>query len=157
MKMLFVCLGNICRSPMAEGIMKDLIKQHQLDWEVESAGTESYHVGQSPDARAIRTCKNHAIDISSQRARQICKKDCDDFDLVYALGTDIMEEIGDTLPSLSGTSRLKLLLDEVFPGENRSVPDPWYGREEGFEPVFQLIEKACQAILKKHAGEAIRK
>jgi protein-tyrosine phosphatase len=142
---------------MAEGIMKDLIKQHQLDWEVESAGTESYHVGQSPDARAIRTCKNHAIDISSQRARQICKKDCDDFDLVYALGTDILEEIGDTLPSLSGNSRLKLLLDEVFPGgepfSTRSLV--WEGR--GIEPVFQLIEKACQAILKKHAGEAIRK
>src|ERR1041385_8971339 len=93
MKILFVCLGNICRSPMAEGILKKLAEQHSLDWQIDSAGTEYYHVGQSPDRRAVNTSKKFGIDITHQRARRITKKDLEVFDVVYALADDVLEEV----------------------------------------------------------------
>lgn len=150
MRILFVCLGNICRSPMAEGIMKQLITDHQLEWEVDSAGTESYHVGEKPDPRAIRTCRKHGIEITGQRARRISKNDFETFDKIYALAGDVLQEINRMHPNLKPHGELKLLLDELFPGEHRSVPDPYYGREEDFEPVFRSIMEACEAIVKKY-------
>lgn len=154
MKILFVCLGNICRSPMAEGIMKDLVEQHKLDWQIDSAGTESYHIGQQPDRRAIRTCLKYGIEISNQRARKLTKKDFETFDLIYALASEVMDEIRSVHTAIPSHIKLKLLLDEVFPGQERSVPDPWYGGEEGFDPVFHMIKEACEAVVKKHGQRA---
>lgn len=149
MKILFVCLGNICRSPMAEGIMKNLVKQHHLDWYIDSAGTESYHIGKQPDPRAVKTCMKYGIDIRDQRARRLLKKDFENFDLVYALADEVLHEIK-SIHANPPVGTLKLLLDEVFPGQHRSVPDPWYGKEEGFDPVFQMIKEACEAIIKRY-------
>ena len=154
MKILFVCLGNICRSPMAEGILKELAAKHQLDWHIESAATESYHIGKPPDNRAIRTCKKHGIDISSQRARKLTHADFGNFDIVYALAEEVMVEINQSHSTKAIQSELKLLLDEEFPGQHRSVPDPWYGDEAGFEPVFQLIRNACETIISKYGTDS---
>lgn len=150
MRILFVCLGNICRSPMAEGIMKSLARKNNLDWYIDSAATESYHIGAMPDRRAIATCKRHGIDIDDQRARKLTANDLEAFDLIYALADEVMQEIRHDHKAAAGNRKLQLLLDELFPGEQRSVPDPYYGNEEGFEPVFQLIKKGCEAVLHKY-------
>lgn len=130
--------------------MKDLIDKNHLDWEVDSAGTESYHVGQMPDHRAILTCEKYGIDIKGQRARRITKKDFEEFDLIYALADDVLYEVQGLLPVGSKNGKLNLLMEEVAPGENRSVPDPWYGHQKGFDPVFQMIKEACEAIVRKY-------
>lgn len=93
MKILFVCLGNICRSPIAEGVLRHLAEQNDLNWKIDSAGTEYYHVGERPDRRAIAQCLKYNIDISSQRARQIRARDFEKFDLIYALADDVLDEL----------------------------------------------------------------
>ncbi|MCY7410584.1 MAG: low molecular weight phosphotyrosine protein phosphatase [Chitinophagales bacterium] len=149
MKILFVCLGNICRSPMAEGVMKNIVLKNNLDWKIESAGTESYHVGENPDRRAIKSCSNNGIDISKQVARKITVNDFSDFDIVYSLAEEVNNEIETFLKSNNSTGEFKFLLDEVYPGESKSVPDPYYGNEKDFAIAFELIETACETILKK--------
>ncbi|HYV95064.1 MAG TPA: low molecular weight protein-tyrosine-phosphatase [Chitinophagales bacterium] len=151
MKILFVCLGNICRSPMAEGIMKKLATQNHLDWYVDSAGTEYYHVGEQPDRRAIRTSDKFGVDIAQQRARRISKRDFEKFDVIYSLADDVLEELLIMKPAEANGAELKLLLDELYPHAHRSVPDPYYDDEAAFEPVFKLIEEACAAIVVKYA------
>jgi len=136
---------------MAEGIMKSLLKESNTDWQVDSAGTESYHVGQRPDGRAIRTCKKFGIDIGDQRARRISQKDFEAFDVIYALADDVLEEILEMKPARTNGLKLKLLLDDLYPGEHRSVHDPYYDDEAAFEPVFRMIQQGCEAILQKHA------
>jgi protein-tyrosine phosphatase len=150
MKLLFVCLGNICRSPMAEGVMKKLVAEHHLDWTVESAGTESYHIGEAPDRRAIRMCKEYGIDISSQCARKITAKDFESFDKIYALAEEVMDELERFHYKNRGIQPM-LLMDELYPGQHISVPDPWYGTEKDFKIAFDLVEKACNAIIRKYA------
>lgn len=137
---------------MAEGIMKQLVQQHQLDWYIDSAATESYHIGKMPDQRAINTCKKHGIDISAQRARKLTKNDFENFDVMYAMADEVLLEIRRDHKDAFNNKKLMLLLDEAFPGEHQSVPDPYYGKEEGFEPVFQLIQNGCKAVLQKHAA-----
>ncbi len=154
MKILFVCLGNICRSPMAEGVMKNLIQKHNLDWEVESAGTERYHVGECPDKRAQRTAAKFGLDISKQVAKQISSKDFERFDLIYALATNVMDEILSLKGSSAYQNKIKLFMDELFPGEYRDVPDPWYGDEAGFDPVYKFIQQGCEKIIKRHMSIA---
>ena len=145
-----VCLGNICRSPMAEGILQDLIIQHRLPWTVASAGTASYHTGSPPHKLAQKICQKHNIRIAHQRARSFIASDMLDFDKIYAMSADVLEEI----KRLSGPSfnpdKSGLLLDECYPGANRSVPDPWYGTEKDYVTAFQLIEEACHALIRKH-------
>jgi protein-tyrosine phosphatase len=151
MKILFVCLGNICRSPMAEGVMKDLAKKKNLKWKIESAGTEYYHVGEAPDHRAIKTCNEKGIDISKQRARRITLDDFNDFDIVYSLADEVSIEIDSFLKRNSSKAEVKLLLEEVFPSQKKSVPDPYFGAMKDFEIAYDLIYKACDAIVEKYA------
>ena len=136
---------------MAEGIMKNLVKQHHLDWTIDSAGTEYYHVGQLPDRRAIQTCGNCNIDITERRARRITYDDLNTFDVVYALADDVLDEINALVRGRPIRAELKLLLDEVYPGEGRSVPDPWYGVQKDFDPVFKMLQEACEAVIMKYA------
>jgi protein-tyrosine phosphatase len=152
MKILFVCLGNICRSPMAEGVLRHLAEQRDLPWKIDSAGTEYYHVGERPDRRAIAQCRKFGIDISNQRARQIQAHDFEQFDLIYALADDVLHELHSLRPRGSNHSSLSLLMDVVYPGQNRSVPDPWYGDEEDFSIAYELIREACEAIISAHAS-----
>lgn len=154
MKILMVCLGNICRSPMAEGIMQQKIETYNLDAIVDSAGTSNYHVGESPDLRQQRTALSKGIDISRLRGRQFVVSDFDAFDLIYAMDRSNFSDILSVARSDNDRKKVKMILNENSPGENNSVPDPYYGGEDGFELVYQLLDDACEGIAHKiQSGE----
>lgn len=150
MKILMVCLGNICRSPLAEGILQKKIDEAGLPWEVDSAGTNGLHNGESPHHLSQKTARLHGIDISRQRSRRFVKEDFDRFDKIYAMAADVVEEMEWIAKDKFNIKKVDLLLNELYPGQNRDVPDPWYGAEAGYHKVFDMIEKACEALLQKH-------
>jgi protein-tyrosine phosphatase len=150
MKILMVCLGNICRSPLAQGILEHKIKEKGLDWTVDSAGTGGGHVGLHPDARSLEKAKEHGIDISMQEARRIHPKDIDAFDLIYCMDASNYVNVRDLCNTLEGEAKVKRIMDEVEPGKRLDVPDPYYGGPEGFEKVYQMLDRACDAIIKNH-------
>lgn len=145
-----VCLGNICRSPIAEGIMNHKISQHGLNWSVSSAGTESYHIGEPPHSFSQKVCHSFGIDISKQRARKFVREDFNNFDKIYAMAGDVLQEIKYQAGSSFDNTKASLFLNELHPGTNRSVPDPWYGPEAGYSEVYDLIERTCEAIINKY-------
>ena len=145
-----VCLGNICRSPIAEGVMRSKIDQFQLNWIVDSAGTESMHVGQAPHQYSQKICQTNGIDISGQKARQINQEDLEQYDKIYAMADDVFDDIlrmGKDSPHLK---KVDYFLNELNAGSYGSVPDPWYGNEEAFLPVYEMIDETCEAIIKKY-------
>lgn len=145
-KVLMVCLGNICRSPLAEGILKSKVDQDTVL--VDSAGTAGYHVGNPPDERSVVVAQKHGIDISHQRCRKFSERDFKEFDLIYAMDVSNFSNILHLAQSKEDEKKVKLLLDEVDLGINE-VPDPYYGGPGGFEDVYQMINIACDAIVKK--------
>jgi len=150
MRILMVCLGNICRSPIAEGIMKAKINQHGLAWSVDSAGTESMHVGEAPHRSSQKVCKQNGIDISTQRARKIQLQDLEEYDKIYAMANDVFNDIVRLAGNSSHLKKVDYFLNELKPGSFDSVPDPWYGDEDGFLPVYNLINETCDSIIKKY-------
>lgn len=148
MKILMVCLGNICRSPLAEGIMHDLINENQLTWEVDSAGTSGYHSGEAPDPRSIETAHKHQIDISNQKSRQLVKSDLETFDLILTMDASNYRNTLALCSTEEQRNKVKILLNYSHPGQNRQVPDPYY--EGGFEHVFQLIKNACVKVVEAY-------
>lgn len=149
MRILMVCLGNICRSPLADGILKHKIKAEGIkNIEVDSAGTSAYHSGHSPDLRMIQTAKSKGIDISNLVSRQFQTYDFDEFDLIYAMDESNYSDILSMATSTEEEKKVRLLLSEID-GENNAVPDPYYGGEQGFLNVFDLVDKATDAILVK--------
>jgi protein-tyrosine phosphatase len=151
MKILMVCLGNICRSPLAEGILEHKAKKAGLDWVVDSAGTNGYHTGEAPHRLSQKVAKLNGIDICDQRSRQFIKEDFDRYDKIYAMADDVVEEIRRIAKNKFDASKVDLFLNELYPNENRSVPDPWYGPEPGYHEVYKLIDEACNAIIAKYA------
>lgn len=158
MKILMVCAGNICRSPLAEGIMRHYINHYQLQgWEVDSAGTENYFAGGPPDTRSTQTGAKYGIDISQQKARQFQLKDLDSFDVIYIMDTHNYRELMriwiDRNPAYQTEyymGKIKFILNETYPKQNRAVPDPYYGGIEGFETVYSLLDNACRTIAQKY-------
>jgi len=148
MKILMVCLGNICRSPLAEGIMKEKIEQQALDWYVDSAGTSSWHIGSNPDRRSIAIAESHNIDIGSQKARQFNRQDFDDFDIIFAMDSENFQNIIKLAPDNEAKAKVKMIMNQFEPGMNQSVPDPYWD-SNGFENVFQMLEKACEAFIER--------
>ena len=149
MRILMVCLGNICRSPIAEGVLRHKVKQHGLDWDVESAGTESYHIGEAPHRLSQKVCREHGIDISMQRAKKFTADSFAAYDKIYAMATDVYDEIQRIGGARAEMKKVSLFLSES--GErNESVPDPYYGAEDGYYVVFEMIDKTCDAIIKNH-------
>lgn len=138
-----VCLGNICRSPLAEGIMRDLATRAHLPWEIDSAGTGNWHVGDPPDPRSIRVASHHGIDISGLRGRQFSVRDFDQFDRIYAMDLDNYRDILRKARTPQDEAKVQLLLDNQQP-----VPDPWYD-DALFAPVYELICNACEKIVQK--------
>ena len=149
MKILMVCLGNICRSPLAEGILKDKIKKAGLNWEVDSAGTNGFHVGEPPHPLSQRIAKIKGIDISCQKCRRFEMDDFDRFDKIYAMSADVIKEMKWIGKNKYDGSIVELLLNESYPGRNRDVPDPWFGTEAGYHKAYELIDEACEAVIRK--------
>jgi protein-tyrosine phosphatase len=150
MKILMVCLGNICRSPLAEGIMQHKADQAGLDWMVDSAGTGSWHIGSAPHRLSQKVAGLNGIDICRQKGRQFQATDMLTFDRIYFMDEENYEDACGMAGDLWDASKADLLLNELYPGQNRSVPDPYYGGEEGFHEVFELLSKACDAVVNKY-------
>ena len=146
-RILMVCLGNICRSPLAEGILKSKINTSQII--VDSAGTGNYHVGGLPDRRSIEIAKNHHIDITDQRCRQFTIQDFDSFDIIYVMDNSNRRNVLNLARDEKDVSKVKMILNELFLNENVDVPDPYTGGIEGFENVYQMLDKACTIIAEK--------
>jgi len=151
MKILMVCLGNICRSPLAEGILQDKAFKAGLKWRVESAGTESYHIGQPPHPLSQKVARINGIDISNQRARKFNANDIEVYDKIYALAGDVLEEMKFIAGKKFDAKKIDLLMNELYPGKNMDVPDPYYGSEAGYHAAYKMIDEVCDAIVKKYA------
>lgn len=139
-----VCLGNICRSPLAEGILKSKLNPEQ--YLVSSSGTSNYHIGCKPDIRSIQTAKAHGIDITDQRAAQFKSDDFQIYDFIYAMDNSNYENIIKLANTQEDKSKVKLILNETHPNKGFDVPDPYYGGDQGFEEVFQMLDEACNVI-----------
>ena len=144
-----ICLGNICRSPMAEGIMRTKIQEKGLNIEVDSCGTAAYHIGDSPDIRSQETLKKHHTDISQLRGRQFKISDFDEFDLIFTMDKNNYNDIIALARNNKDRKKVDLILNTIYPGKNSPVPDPYYGGQEGFEDNYKMLNLACESILKK--------
>lgn len=131
--------------------MEYKIQESQLNWIVDSAGTNGYHVGEPPHRLSQKVALIHGIDISRQRARSISADDFDEFDMIYAMARDVIDDIKWQTGSKYNPEKVKLLLNEVYPGRNMDVPDPWSGPETGYHQVFDMINIACDKIIEKYA------
>ena len=145
MKILMVCLGNICRSPLAEGILAE--KTKQLDLEVSSAGTAAYHIGKLPDQRSIEIANKYNINLRNQKARQFSRADFDNFDIIYAMDTNNLAHLISLAKTEEERKKIKLILNEINPDACKSVPDPYYGGENGFQNVYNMLNEACDKIV----------
>ncbi|MFN3557251.1 MAG: low molecular weight protein-tyrosine-phosphatase [Bacteroidales bacterium] len=149
MKILMVCLGNICRSPLAEGIMKAKALKYNLDVEVDSAGTAAYHVGELPDPRSMEVAMKNGIDISDQRARKFTVADFDRFDKIFAMDSQNYSDLANLARNNEHLEKLELILNMSQPGKNLTVPDPYYGGKDGFDIVFAMLDQACEVVAKQ--------
>lgn len=147
MKILMVCHGNFCRSPLAQGILEDKTKKAGLTWEVDSAGTKAYRPGLPPHPLSQEVAKRYGIDITNKKGRNFRKEDIDYFDKIYVMDEENYNEVKRICGKNRSTEKVDFLLNEIYPGENESVPDPWFGDEEDFDAAFKLIEKACERIV----------
>lgn len=149
MKILMVCLGNICRSPLAEGILKEKVKSRGLGWEIDSAGTGAWHIGELPDRRSIATARKYGIDITDQRARQLSAADLANFDLILTMDeTNYHNAL--RLATIPGQAqKVKMIMDYAYPGERISVPDPYWD-DNGFENVYRMLDEACESVIEAH-------
>ncbi|KAA1247083.1 low molecular weight protein-tyrosine-phosphatase [Aquimarina sp. RZ0] len=143
-KILMVCLGNICRSPLAEGILKSKLDPNKF--QIDSCGTSNYHIGKKPDVRSIEIAKKYGIDITNQKAAQFKISDFDTYDFIYPMDDSNYNTILKLARNKKDTEKVKLILDEAYPNQKLDVPDPYYGGEQGFEDVYQMLDKACSAI-----------
>lgn len=149
-KILFVCMGNICRSPMAEGVVRQVFKERGIVAELDSAGTIAFHVGEAPDYRARQEVRKHGIDISDLVARKFTKADFDRFDFIYAMDRNNYGDIL-MLAEQEQTDKVDMFMNIAQPGKNISVPDPYYN--DGFPLVYDMIKKSAEALADKIQGD----
>ena len=142
-----VCLGNICRSPLAHGILQKRIDEKGLPWEVDSAGTSGWHNGEKPDQRSIDVARNYDIDISRQKSQKFVVSDFDDYDHIIAMDASNYNNIRALARNAADENKVSLLLNYLYPGENRQVPDPYY--EGGFDKVFHMIQESVDKMIEK--------
>lgn len=147
MRILMVCLGNICRSPLAEGILREMLRD--TDHLVDSAGTSAFHEGERPDARTLRTARKNQISMEGITARPFTANDFDQFDRIYVMDHSNRQQVLAMAPNEDAGSKVDLLLNASYPGKELEVPDPYFGGEEGFNEVYRLIHEACTAIAKE--------
>ncbi|WP_109681394.1 low molecular weight protein-tyrosine-phosphatase [Xanthomarina spongicola] len=145
-KILIVCLGNICRSPLAEGILKSKLPSEEFI--VDSAGTGDYHIGSTPDNRSIKVAKKYGLDISNQRGRQFTELDFIKFDIIYVMDSSNYENVIRLARNENDKNKVKMILNEIYPNQNYDVPDPYTGGIQGFESTFKMLDEACIEIAK---------
>jgi protein-tyrosine phosphatase len=146
-KILFVCTGNICRSPLAEGILRDKLLKNKITAEVDSCGFESFHVGDAPDSRAQVVAMKRGIDLSSLRARLFTSLDFDRFDYIYAMDSTHYMNIMRLARNETDRSKVDYMLNVLYPGQNQGVSDPWYHDLKAFEKVYLQLDEACDRIV----------
>lgn len=139
-----VCLGNICRSPLAEGILRNKLDSNQFT--IDSSGTGNWHVGNPPDKRSIAVARKYGLDISNLRGRQFTSRDFEDFDHIYVMDSSNLENVLTLAHNQDDISKVSMILDTIFPGEKVDVPDPYYGGDDGFEKVYKMLDEACDVI-----------
>ena len=149
MKILMVCLGNICRSPIADGLLRQKVNEQHLDVEVDSAGTIGLHAGSAPDSRMIATAKNRSTDISFLKARQFTAADFELFDVIFAMDKNNKRDILSLAKTAEDKQKVHLLLSGISDQEEANVPDPYYGTSKDFEHVYDLVDKATNTIIQK--------
>lgn len=145
-KILMVCLGNICRSPLAEGILKSKLSNAHI---VDSAGTANYHTGNAPDKRSIAVANKYGLDISNLKGRQFVVSDFDTFDMIYVMDESNYQNVLRLARDAKDISKVSLILNEVHPNMNFEVPDPYYGGDHGFETMYHMLDEACDIIAQK--------
>ncbi len=146
-KILMVCLGNICRSPLAEGILASKLPKNKFT--VDSTGTGSWHIGHQPDERSIAIAKQNKVDISKQKGRQFTSSDFDTFNYIYVMDNSNYWDVIQLADNHAQTEKVQLILNELFPNENVDVPDPYFGMPNGFDSVYKMLDEACDVIAKK--------
>jgi protein-tyrosine phosphatase len=146
-QILMVCLGNICRSPLAEGILASKLPKDKF--RVDSAGTGSWHIGHTPDERSIATAKKNGLDISNQRGRQFSSSDFNTFDYIFVMDSSNYETVISLAKNQEHKDKVRMILDELFPNENVDVPDPYFGLPNGFNMVYQMLDEVCDVISEK--------
>ncbi len=147
MKILMVCLGNICRSPLAEGLLRKKVKE--LGWETDSAGTSAYHVDEAPDPRSIQIGRKYGVNISDLRGRQFSADDFERFDKIYVMDQSNYQNVMKLARNDNDRAKVDYLLNELEPGSNSEVPDPYFGGDMGFENVYTMLDKATDRIVEK--------
>jgi protein-tyrosine phosphatase len=156
LRILMVCLGNICRSPMADGLLRKKVKEHNLNVHVDSAGTANYHVGSAPDKRMIETAKSRGTNIDFLKARQFSSNDYLDNDIIYVMDKSNLENVLKLSQNNLENRKVKLILDELYPNQNKHVPDPYYGTSEDFMAVYDLLDNVTDVIIQKIKDGTIR-
>ena len=146
-KIVMVCLGNICRSPLAEGILASKLTQNTFH--VDSAGTGSWHIGQSPDERSIAVAKKNGLDISQQKGRQFSSADFDTFDYIFVMDSSNYDNVIALAETKEHKEKVKLIMNELTPNQNQDVPDPYFGMHNGFDIVYKMLDDACEVIAQK--------
>jgi protein-tyrosine phosphatase len=146
-KILMVCLGNICRSPLAEGLLASKLPRNKFF--VDSAGTGGYHIGREPDHRSIATAKKNGLDISHQKARKFTTQDFNDFDYIFVMDNSNYDDVTFLAKTEEHKQKVQLILNELFPGDNVDVPDPYYGLQNGFDMVYEMLDEATDLLAKK--------
>lgn len=148
MNVLMVCLGNICRSPLAHGILES---KAPGDWYIDSAGTSGWHEGERPDTRSIITAKGRGLNIDQQRSRPFLAEDFERFDVIFAMDSSNYTNITRLAPDEASKAKVRLIMNEAYPGENRQVPDPYTGGQRGFEDVYDMLDLAIEKFLEQHS------
>ena len=148
MNVLMVCLGNICRSPLAHGILESKAPEN---WYIDSAGTSGWHEGERPDTRSIITAKGRGLNIDQQRSRPFLVEDFERFDVIFAMDSSNYTNITRLAPDEASKAKVRLIMNEAYPGENRQVPDPYTGGQRGFEDVYDMLDLAIEKFLEQHS------
>lgn len=155
-RILMVCLGNICRSPMADGLLRRKVQEEKIEVFVDSAGTANYHIGKQPDSRMCQVAKNNLTNIDDLRARQFVVEDFDEFDKIYAMDKENQSNILRLARNSHDKEKVELLLNELNPGGNQDVPDPYYGTAADFQEVYTLLNDATDVVISKIKHGTIR-
>lgn len=156
LKILMVCLGNICRSPIAHGLLQHKAEKRGLRWTVDSAGTSDWHAGELPNINSIAVMKKHGIDITYQRSRPIVKQDLETFDIIYVMDASNYQNVKNMAVNSNEIAKIHLIMNEVNPGHNQPVPDPWGLTEKHYEEVYEMLDKATDKVIEKFSANTIK-